>query len=162
VQPIPTSTIFLSDAAEDAKQFCHLPISTWSASVRHSQNNRITAAVAIFLLASSQMWSQIASGAHPPTRMQSIGDVIKSADHFIPGLTGSCLRHWTLLTAGCAILRTVFLIYTTKILSSSRPNQARSLNLGRTRTWTGAKLDLSPLGLRTTCARRFGIKIPLP
>src|ERR1039458_5832214 len=50
-------------------------------SVRHPQNNRITTAVAIFLLASSQMWSQSASGGHPPARMQSIGDVIKSADH---------------------------------------------------------------------------------
>ena len=63
--------------------------------------------------------------------------------------------------ASYAILRTVFLIYTPKIQSSSLPNPARSPNHGQTRTWTGAKLDLSPLALRTTCERRFGTKIPL-
>jgi hypothetical protein len=28
---LPTSTVFFRDAADDAKLFCHLPISTWSA-----------------------------------------------------------------------------------------------------------------------------------
>jgi hypothetical protein len=64
-----------------ANSFATSPSRLGVPSVRHPQNNRITAGVAIFLLVSPQMWSQSAPGAHPPARMQSIGDVIKSADH---------------------------------------------------------------------------------
>lgn len=44
-KPLPISTVFLSDAAEDANFFATYPSRHGVPSVRHPQNKRITAAV---------------------------------------------------------------------------------------------------------------------